>query len=56
VLATGGGWSHGAFPAVGLAAAPNEARAKLWDDLWAALNFAPGTLPVSFRMGGVLVV
>jgi sugar (pentulose or hexulose) kinase len=35
-LATDGGWPDGAFPATGLAAEPDEARAKLWDDLWAA--------------------
>lgn len=31
-----GGWPDGGFPAAGLAAAPDEARAKLWDELWAA--------------------
>jgi xylulokinase len=35
-LATEGGWPDGAFPAAGLAAEPDEARAKLWDRLWAA--------------------
>jgi sugar (pentulose or hexulose) kinase len=35
-LGADGGWPDGAFPAVGLAAEPDEARAKLWDDLWAA--------------------
>ena len=35
-LATGGGWPDGAFLAAGLAAEPDEARAKLWDDLWVA--------------------
>ena len=35
-LATDGGWPDGAFPAAGLAAEPDEARAKLWDGLWAA--------------------
>jgi len=35
-LATEGGWPDGAFPAAGLAAVPDEARAKLWDGLWAA--------------------
>ena len=34
-LATAGGWPDGAFPAASLAAEPDEARAKLWDDLWA---------------------
>jgi len=31
-----GGWPDGAFPAAGVAAEPDDARAKLWDDLWAA--------------------
>lgn len=31
-----GGWPDGGFPAAGLAAAPDEARAKLWDEFWAA--------------------
>jgi hypothetical protein len=31
-----GGWPDGAFPAAGVAAQPDDARAKLWDDLWAA--------------------
>jgi xylulokinase len=35
-LATEGAWPEGAFPAVGLAAEPDEGRAKLWDELWAA--------------------
>jgi sugar (pentulose or hexulose) kinase len=35
-LATGGGWPEGAFPAAGQTAEPDEARAKLWDELWAA--------------------
>ncbi len=35
-LAADGGWPDGAFPAANLAAEPDEARAKLWDDLWAA--------------------
>jgi xylulokinase len=35
-LATGGGWPDGAFPAAGVAAEPDDARAKLWDELWAA--------------------
>jgi xylulokinase len=34
--ATGGGWPDGGFPAAGVAAEPDEARAKLWDDLWIA--------------------
>ena len=36
VLATDGSWPDGAFPAAGLAAEPDEARAKLWDEIWAA--------------------
>jgi sugar (pentulose or hexulose) kinase len=35
-LATDGGWPDGAFPAAGVAAEPDDARAKLWDELWAA--------------------
>jgi xylulokinase len=35
-LAVDGGWPPGAFPAAGLAAEPDEARAKLWDELWTA--------------------
>jgi sugar (pentulose or hexulose) kinase len=35
-LAVDGGWPDGAFPAAGLAAAPDDVRAKLWDELWAA--------------------
>jgi xylulokinase len=35
-LATEGGWPHGAFPADSPAAEPDEARAQLWDELWAA--------------------
>lgn len=31
-----GGWPDGGFPAAGLAAALDEARAKLWDEFWAA--------------------
>jgi xylulokinase len=33
---TDGGWPEDAFPAAGPAAGPDEARAKLWDELWAA--------------------
>ena len=36
LAATGGDWPDGAFPAVGVAAEPDDARAKLWDELWAA--------------------
>jgi hypothetical protein len=32
---TGGGWPEGAFPAARPAAEPDEARARLWDELWA---------------------
>ena len=35
-LATDGGWPDGAFPVAGLAAEPDDARAKLWDELWNA--------------------
>jgi sugar (pentulose or hexulose) kinase len=35
-LATDGGWPDGAFPPAGVAAEPDDARAKLWDELWAA--------------------
>ena len=35
-LATEDGWPDGAFPAAALAAEPDEVRAKLWDELWAA--------------------
>jgi xylulokinase len=35
-LATDGGWPDGAFPAASVTAEPDEARAGLWDDLWAA--------------------
>ena len=35
-LTADGGWPDGAFPAAGVAAEPDDARAKLWDDLWAA--------------------
>jgi xylulokinase len=35
-LAIDGGWPDDAFPAASLAAEPDEARAKRWDELWAA--------------------
>ena len=35
-LAIGGGWPEGAFPAASQAAEPDEARTRLWDELWAA--------------------
>jgi len=35
-LAIDGGWPDGAFPSAGVAAEPDDARAKLWDELWAA--------------------
>ncbi len=35
-MAVDGRWPDGAFPAVGVAAEPDDARAKLWDELWAA--------------------
>ncbi len=39
-LATEGGWPDSAFPAAGPAAEPDEVRAKVWDDLWAAYEAA----------------
>ena len=35
-LAVDGGWPDAAFPAVGVAAVPDAARAAVWDELWAA--------------------
>jgi xylulokinase len=35
-LATGSAWPDGAFPSAGVAAEPDEPRAKIWDDLWTA--------------------
>ena len=35
-LAVDGDWPDGAFPAAEVALEPDEARAKLWDELWAA--------------------
>jgi xylulokinase len=35
-LATDGNWPAAAFPPAGVAAEPDDTRAKLWDDLWAA--------------------
>jgi xylulokinase len=35
-LATDGNWPAAAFPAAVAAAEPDDARAKLWDELWAA--------------------
>ncbi len=35
-LAADGVWPDGAFPAAGTAAEPDDARARLWDRLWAA--------------------
>jgi hypothetical protein len=37
-LATEGHWPEGAFSATGLTAEPDEARTKLWDELWAGMN------------------
>jgi xylulokinase len=47
-LAVDGGWPEGAFPAAGVAAEPDETRAKMWDELWAAhesvrLRLNPGS-------------
>jgi xylulokinase len=33
-LSADGGWPDGAFPAAGIAAEPDDTRAKVWDDLW----------------------
>jgi sugar (pentulose or hexulose) kinase len=38
--AVDGCWPADAFPAAGLAAEPDEARAKVWDDLWAGQESA----------------
>jgi len=35
-LAIEGDWPDGAFPAVGVTAEPDHARAKVWDELWKA--------------------
>jgi xylulokinase len=35
-LATDGSWPAAAFPPAGVAAEPDDTRAKLWDELWAA--------------------
>ena len=35
-LAVDDGWPDGAFPAAAVTAEPDDARAKLWDELWAA--------------------
>jgi xylulokinase len=35
-LAVDDGWPDGAFPAAAVTAEPDNARAKLWDELWAA--------------------
>lgn len=34
-LSADGGWPDGAFPAAGIAAEPDDTKAKVWDDLWA---------------------
>ncbi|HTU07378.1 MAG TPA: FGGY family carbohydrate kinase [Trebonia sp.] len=33
-LSADGRWPDGAFPAAGIAAEPDDTRAKVWDDLW----------------------
>jgi xylulokinase len=43
-LATDGAWPDSAFPAASVVAEPDEARAKLWDDLWAAHESARSRL------------
>jgi len=50
--ATGDGWPDGAFSAAGLAAEPDEARTKLWDDLWAAHESARLRLHPSVARSG----
>jgi xylulokinase len=35
-LAVDGGWPDDAFPAAGVTALPDDTRAKMWDQLWAA--------------------
>ncbi len=47
--AVDGGWPDGAFPAAGVAAEPDRARAKLWDDLWVAHESARRRLQPHFR-------
>ena len=49
-LAVDGGWPEHAFPTTTEMAEPDEARAKMWDELWAAheaarRRFHPGTNP-----------
>jgi xylulokinase len=34
-LSADGGWPDGAFPGAGIAAEPDDTKAKVWDDLWA---------------------
>jgi sugar (pentulose or hexulose) kinase len=51
-LAVAGGWPDGAFPAGGVAAEPDEARARRWDDLWAAHESARGRLHPSASTPG----
>jgi xylulokinase len=47
-LAVDGGWPDRAFPAAGVTAEPDDARAKLWDELWAAHESARlGLRPLS---------
>jgi xylulokinase len=43
-LAVDGRWPDGAFPAVSRAAEPDDARAEIWDDLWAGHESARGRL------------
>jgi xylulokinase len=46
--AVDGDWPDGAFPAAGVAAEPDHARAKLWDDLWATHESARRRLQPHF--------
>ena len=53
-LAVAGDWPDGAFPAGGATAEPDEARARQWDELWAAHESARGRLHPSGRLPGGL--
>jgi sugar (pentulose or hexulose) kinase len=56
-LATAGDWPDGAFPAAGIAAEPDDARAKMWDELWAVhesarLRLRSPRTPPAARLSG----
>jgi xylulokinase len=53
-LAVAGDWPDDAFPAGGATAEPDEARARRWDELWAAHESARGRLHPSGRLPGGL--